>query len=565
VVDPCIDVVNQQQCGPTVLAKNVDMPQIATAAQPFMGVGMRLRSWLPVAVLVSLALLLRVGFLASLQQQGFVWADVDGYLAKGAALVASGGFKWTFDAVAYPWGGRVYALPPLFSLYLAPFARFQSYPVNAFVGLAILNALTILPIVWIGTRVHSRRAGLIGAFFYACWGSDIVAFGVVRQEPLYVPLVIAAFAALLRAWDGAGGRYAFVVAGAAFGLAALCRSMPIYFVAAMAVALAVRDYRGAGAKKALGLVAGFALLTVPYSIALSVHLGQPTLIENHGGILVAHRLLPYNDRVLSFTTVATTLVTRATREPVSFVAEIFDLAQSLLHVAGGRFIQEAVQCASASTARMAQAAVHLLIDVPWLVALGLTPLGLVLARNRPAGAILFGWALLNVSLTALTGFGGSRLRVPFEAHLVILASVVLAGGWVKPRIVPLALGIISTIVLVVVMLPQVERSFGARAGYGPRWGSPATGYQVAVTGASGANVLVSSGAFDVAFDNPGLQAVRVDLTVDGASVMRAAVIGPGERRSIPVVYGRQALAFVEVEAVGADGAPSTVNVHVERR
>ena len=230
----------------------------------------------------------------------FVWHDADAYLAKGARLVESGEFRWTYDAVAYPWGGRVYALPPLFSIYLAPFARFASYPFNAFVGLAVLNALAIPLIVRLGTRLHSLTAGLVGGLLYACWGSDIVGFGQVRQEPLYVPLVIAATLALVRAWDrrGAGP---FALAGAAFGLAALCRSMPIYFVAAAAVALVLRDRRRRRRSEALGealaLAGGFAALTLPYSLALSIHLGQPTLIENHGGILVAARYLHGGNRL----------------------------------------------------------------------------------------------------------------------------------------------------------------------------------------------------------------------------------------------------------------------------
>ena len=176
--------------------------------------------------------------------------------------------------MAYPWGGRVYALPPLFSIYLAPFARFASYPFNAFVGLAVLNALAIPLIVRLGTRLHSLTAGLVGGLLYACWGSDIVGLGQVRQEPLYLPLVIAATLALVRAWDrrGAGP---FALAGAAFGLAALCRSMPIYFVAAVGRrGWCCATGAGAGPREALALVGGFAALTLPYSLALSIHLGR---------------------------------------------------------------------------------------------------------------------------------------------------------------------------------------------------------------------------------------------------------------------------------------------------
>ena len=110
--------------------------------------------WLAVGGLVALALALRLACLFLLLGPDFVWHDADAYLAKGARLVEAGHFRWTYEAVAYPWGGRVYALPPLFSIYLAPFARFASYPFNAFVGLAVLNALAIPLIVRLGTRLQ---------------------------------------------------------------------------------------------------------------------------------------------------------------------------------------------------------------------------------------------------------------------------------------------------------------------------------------------------------------------------------------------------------------------------
>ena len=66
----------------------------------------------------------------------------------------------------------------------------------------------------------------------------------------------------------------------------------------MAVAArAARLAQGAGPREALALVGGFAALTLPYSLALSIHLGEPTLIENHGGILVASRYLHGGNRL----------------------------------------------------------------------------------------------------------------------------------------------------------------------------------------------------------------------------------------------------------------------------
>jgi hypothetical protein len=528
--------------------------------------GASLRRWSGMAILMAIALALRIGYLLLLAGQGHVYGDVDQYLAKGTSLVASGGFRWTFDAVAYTWGGRVYALPPLYSLYLGAFAAWPSYPLNAFIGLAAVNAAVIPLIVATGTRLHSVRAGFVAALLYACWGADIAAYAAVRQEALYIPLVIVATWALVRALDGAGGRFAFVAAGAAFGLAALCRSMPIYYVAAVAGGLALRDWRGAGWRQAGQLVAGFALFTVPYSIALSLHLGEATLIENHGGILVVHRYLGGgHSQVPGFTTVVTAILQQIWMEPAAFAAETLDQGRSLIYVSGGRFVQEAVYAATARDAGLWKLAAHLLIDLPWVLALVLAPVGAAMARLRPAVAALLAWALLNIGLTAITGFGGSRLRGPFEIHLVLLASVALAGPWRIDRWPPVIAGLAVAAALAGVVAPQIDRSARARGNYGGRWTTTGAETRATVTGASGANVLALAGGLEIEVTNPGVAPIVVDVRVERATVFRAATIDPGAHRLAIVPAERPALTFVEVDAIDAQRRPAAVDVRVLRR
>ena len=526
--------------------------------------------WLAIGGLVTLALALRLGCLFYVLGADFVWHDADAYLAKGARLVESGQFRWTYDAVAYPWGGRVYALPPLFSIYLAPFARFASYPFNAFVGLAVLNALAVPLVVRLGTRLHSSTAGLVGGLLYACWGSDIVGFGQVRQEPLYLPLVIAATLALVRAWDrrGAGP---FALAGAAFGLAALCRSMPIYFVAAAAVALVLRDRRGAGRSEApgeaLALVGGFAALTLPYSLALSIHLGQPTLIENHGGILVAARYLHGGNRLAApgFGAVVAAILRELATTPRAFVETTLDQARSLLPLIGGRYLQDGVFAASASSAAAWKVAAHVFIDAPWLFAIVLAPFGVAVARNRPAAWLLAGWALLNLGLTALTGFGGSRLRCPFEVHVALLASTVVAGGWPRPRPLALGLGLAGSLGAVLLMVPQIERTASARANYGPRWTLTDTRTVARVSGTGGANVLASSAGLEVSLRNTGPAPIRVSLLVDGVAVVQPSLLDPAAERRLEWRGVRTSLVFFDVSSTTLDGQPAAVDVEIDRR
>lgn len=521
------------------------------------------RIWLALGAIAALALFLRLGYLIVLYREGFVWPDIDRYLANAASLVASGQFRWTFDAVAYPWGGRVYALPPLYSLYLAPFAAFPAvYPFNALVGLAILNAAMIPVIAALGARLHSMRTGLVAALLYACWGADIAAFAAIRQEALYIPLVIVASYALVRAWDGAG-RFAYPLAGAAFGLAALCRSMPIYFVAAMTVAIAIRG-RGAGWRQALAFAGGFAALTAPYSVALSIHLGEPTLIENHGGILVAHRYVGGATRgAPAFSTIVGAILGEFVSSPAAFAADTVDQARSLLHVSGGRYLQEGVFAATAPAAWGWKALVHASIDLPWVLALVLAPLGAVLARSRAAAAMLAGWALLNIALTAITGFGGSRLRGPFEIHLALLAAVALAGPWVRPQRRWLAGGVAVSVGLALLIAPQIERSARSRANYGARWIVAGNETRGAIAGAGGANVL-AAGTIAIIVSNPGPQAIVVDLRIDGTHLLDGAAIQPGQHRVSIVPFGDPALAFVEVLAAGTDGRQADANVLVQR-
>ncbi|MEO5820066.1 MAG: glycosyltransferase family 39 protein, partial [Vicinamibacteraceae bacterium] len=435
-----------------------------------------------------------------------------------------------------------------------------------FVGLAVLNALAIPLVVRLGTRLHSLRAGLIGGLLYACWGSDIVGLGQVRQEPLYLPLVIAATLAVVRAWE-ARGVQPFALAGALFGLAALCRSMPIYFVAAVAVALVVRDRRGAGPREALALVGGFAALTLPYSLALSIHLGQPTLIENHGGILIASRYLHGGNRLAppGFGRVVIAILQEMVWSPLTFLQATADQARSLLPLTGGRYLQDGVYATSAAAAAQWKVAAHTLIDAPWLLAIVLAPLGLVVARHRPAAWLLAGWTLLNLGLTALTGFGGSRLRCPFEVHVALLASVAIAGAWPRRRPLALALGIAGSVGAVLLMVPQVVRTAAARANYGPRWTLTGGRTVAQVSGASGANVPSSPGGLDVALRNPGTAPIRVDLRLDGVDVLKASVIEPGAERRLQWTGLRVGLLFVEADSMALDGRPAPVDVQIDRR
>jgi hypothetical protein len=224
-----------------------------------------------------------------------------------------------------------------------------------------------------------------------------------------------------------------------------------------------------------------------------------------------------------------------------------------------------VFAASASSAAQWKLAAHAFIDAPWLLAIVLAPLGLVTARNHPAAWLLFGWAMLNLGLTALTGFGGSRLRVPFEIHLALLAAAVVAGGWPRRRPLLLGLGLAGSIAAALVMVPQIARTASARANYGPRWTLTGGRTVASVSGDSGANVLSSPGGLDVLLRNPSPTPIRVGLRLDGTDVLAASTLEPGADRAIAWRSLPAGLLFVEVSSTAPDGQPAVVDVQIDRR
>ncbi len=100
----------------------------------------------------------------------------------------------------------------------------------------------------------------------------------------------AGFALLGRGFERDAKPFMVGLSGAVFGLAALTRSMPIYFMLPAALlGLIVAQDRSRAWRGVTALLVGFGLMTVPYSIALSIHLGEPTFIENHGGLrIISH-------------------------------------------------------------------------------------------------------------------------------------------------------------------------------------------------------------------------------------------------------------------------------------
>ena len=160
-----------------------------------------------------------------------------------------------------------------------------------------------------------------------------------------------------------------------------------------------------------------------------------------------------------------------------------------------------------------------------------------------------------MGLVALSGFGGPRLRAPIEPQLIALAAVVLAGslGNVDKKI--LAVAGLAAAILAVIVLPQLPRSFSARANYGVHWPLKVPPKRSAMTGAAGFNVLVTDEAeaeaevevvrFNVRPRNPSGR-TEVEVRLNGKTAERVR-LSEGEHR-FELAWPNPGLVYVELFA-----------------
>jgi 4-amino-4-deoxy-L-arabinose transferase-like glycosyltransferase len=504
------------------------------------------RTALWLGVLVSVGLALRVGYLVhATSQPGFHWDDPDSYMRHGQRLATGeGGWHFDFEAVEHRVEGGRYALPPLYPLFLSLFALFPGYPFNAQVAQAMIAGLSVALVFVLGKEIHSDRAGLLAAAVWAVWLPNVIAVWSTMQEALYVPLSLLAFVLLLRS----RGRSGIALSGLVFGLAALTRSMPLYYLPVAMLLLVGRQGIKKGVLSSLALALGFSLFTVPYSVALSRHLGSPTFIENHGGLRVAAEAgARPGDRPPGLVATGVSIVRGFLEAPKVTVKDWWETLASILHVNGGRLLEIYLGADTKLGSVLWKLAANGLGDLLFVAVLLLAPFGLALCR-RPAPALfLAGWVVLNLGLTVLSGFGGPRLRVPVEPHWVALAAVVLAGGWRRPARSSVVAAAAASLVLAWVVVPQLHRSFRARGDYGVQWPLDPPPKRSAMTGAAGFNVLAANGFVELAVRprNPRGR-TAVDVFLEGEAVERV-MLETGERW-IRHPWANLELVYVELRA-----------------
>jgi 4-amino-4-deoxy-L-arabinose transferase-like glycosyltransferase len=511
--------------------------------------------------ILAIGLVLRVAYLVhALHTPGYVWEDPDGYAQQAHRLAHPDGWSWTFQAVTFVINGQRHALPPLYFVFLSLFAVFPGFPVTALAAQAVLAVGANWVVFALGRHTHSTRAGLLAASAYALWVPNIFNVWSTSQETLYIPLVLTAFLLFARALDSESGTLGFGASGAVFGAAALTRSMPLFFVlpAACAHVALAKDRRRATAQGA-AFLAGFLLLTVPYSAALSHYRGQLTVIDTHGSIHVSGAA---GSSTPGLVDTARGLVREIARAPSDFFGACVTRARSLLHVNGGRILQIYVVARGKASAIAWKIFVHLGADALLIFSAALSALGAAVCRERRLAVMFLLWAAINIGIASVGGFGGARLRTPFEPLLLVLAAVVCSGGWRRPRPLPLVLAGGAGLIVAAGVLPQVPRSLGSWPDYGVRWPSIFSRQSGQFTGAAGLNVPAPDRVAVLAATPSDGSSPRLDVRVGGVHV-RSVQLTAGEPGAIRAYWPAGGLAFVELTVVPPPGgAVGKEEIHV---
>ncbi len=522
-------------------------------------------SALATAVVLALILAgawgLREAYLSHAQAKpGFEWADPDSYTRQARSLIAEDGrWRWSWDVVHYEWNYRVWVLPPGYQVALSWFARDRAaFPGNAAHFNVLLSTLLCGVLFWIAARIHSRRAGLLAAAISSVWLPQVSGAPFFFQEQLYLPLLALAFALAIEAWVRESNGPLFAVAGVLFGLTALTRAMPFYFVPIAAAALILgSSNRPAGWRRALSLVAGFAVVVLPYVVWLSLAHGQLILIDNHGPIEADRFATSRNGGAPGVVDAVRLVVSQAVGDPSAFAAVKWDMLRGMFQVQGGRWLQYYGDAPSARSAELWKWTAHAGIDLLFVVTTILAPLGVVFARRTREAVLLALWPPVVVVLSVIASYAGARYRAGLEPHVIVLAAVALAGSWRSASRVWVGLALCASLGMAALVLPQVPRSLAARAQYAVTpWDGTAAGATTTATGAAGLNILPRAGsvAFSVALvDGGGTDPVRAVVWVNR---QRAADVSIGRSpQTVTAVSAGPGFAYVEIEPLTPEAQP----------
>jgi hypothetical protein len=313
--------------------------------------------------------------------------------------------------------------------------------------------------------------------------------------------------------------------------------------------------------QAVAFLAGFMAVTVPYSAALSDYFGRLTIIDTHGSI---HLESGSDTLAPSLFQTAAGLARAIATRPGEYLTETIERARSLFHVNGGRILQIYVVADNRMAAAAWKTFVHLGSDLFLVAGVLLAALGAAISKRPRVALVFLLWTVINVGIASVGGFGGARLRAPFEPMLLVLAAALCAGEWRRPHRLAVALATATGLVMAVAVLPQVPQSLRAWPDYGIRWPSIFERRAGQLVGAAGLNVPAYNGVAVIEATQTGSQTTDLQVRVGGVPV-RTVQLTAGEPGTIRTLWPPRGLAFVELNAPNPTANLEGIHIVVEGR
>jgi hypothetical protein len=501
---------------------------------------------------------------------GAVLADPDGYV--GFARMLSDGvrpWRWTVDAVSY----GEYFKAPLYQVALSILtANGLAIVTWGLTAHAVLNTASIAWVYVIGRALHTTRAGLLAAAMYALWVPNIRLTATFWQEHLFVPLLLLGFAVLALAVERPARMKLWLAAGAAFGAAALTRSSVIYYLPLAGAWLWFKlptHRRGVA-----GFLAAVLVITLPYVIALSRDVRRFVPIEDIGSFsLRAHHPVSPADASITMDHFAPNKAVAPTgvetvrflaadfgAAPLGFVARRIGMARMLLKPAGGSAIESTV-VPSREAANWVKLRSHLTLDLPFVLVLLLFPLGFALSRQRVVAGLLLIWILQVTILLALTMWAGVRFRAPIEPAAIVLASVVVAGGWVWPRRTALLVAFAVFAGVTASLVENAAPIVRARASYGVDAWPIEPGQVATFKGAAGLRSVLVGDEIHLRVEARDAADTQLTVRMHGR-VIDVVPLPSGQSRLMTYRNAAADGSYIELDARTATGGPATDAVGV---
>jgi 4-amino-4-deoxy-L-arabinose transferase-like glycosyltransferase len=518
--------------------------------------------WL--AGITAVALLLRSWVLLTAIRRGPEWwVDPDGYTVQALEFVKT----WQYDVLKY----ATLVKAPLYALALSLFALFPStFPISAAIVIHVLaGSAAVAALYVIGREIHSRRAGLIAAGIYAVWLPMVGSVHIFLQEQLHVPLVIAGLALLVHAAARSARPLQFGVAGSVLGLAALARSMPLYYLgpAAAFFVVAAQDRRVA-VRQAAALIAGFIIMVLPWSAYASAREGQLILIDNMGSAALGMTYREVRPEIhtappASVPESLPMLWRAAWRDPGRFWGDRVADFERLFRMVSWQWVQLQPPVATRLQAQALRAVAHT-SDALFALSAVLAPIGAVLARRRREATLVVLWVALHLGLLVMFAWNGVRYRAPYEPGLIVLAAIALAGGWSRPRAPVLGLAVMASLVVGTALSASLPEAARARATYGVGASTPAAGvHRASFVGESGFRAFPRTRLvyLKLAPAGPDLAARRqVRIFFDGARVDEVTL--EGSQRVLRYVSPNR-MTYIELRATfESDDRPAPIEIEV---